>query len=314
MLMPTSTEWAKRLVGMCALVSALGWAATAIAQEKGADKKWYDPILLDLGGGIPAASSENLQFIGNGLAGYVLPHFGIVARGSTFYYELNTASVATDTTRNEGGVEGWFSVGAPEDALRLQIRASGGSAWYDMTYKPLVATAGTFHDEDSMMGRGNLFVGGEFQTGHVNGYLVAGAGYQWESYDYLTVDPRDPNLLSSTTDSSVRASGKMQVRWSFVPDTLSARLRGDASYFSLTRENLFVRSASGANAVGSTIARLHQLELDGTLSIEADTIAFAGIVPFVFGGLSYVGINGSGGSSSVTVPTVGAGLFKPVWY
>jgi len=294
---------------MCVGASAASVTSTAQPQEKTSEKRWYDPIVVDLGGGVPAASSQQLRFIGAGTAGYVLPSFGAVVQGSLLYYEQSTSSVSSDTTRASAVAEAWYSTGAPTDSLRLQVRATGGAAVYDSTYTPKTPSAGWFHDEDSGVFRGNALVGLEFLGPSLDGYVLGGGGAQVESYDYLATDPHDPNVFSSTTDTSAVFTGRAQVRWTIVRDTLSTRLRTAGSYFTLSRENLSV-----SNQATQTLQHVKHLELEGRLSVEVDTLAWAGFVPFVYGGLAHVASSSDAESTSVTVPSVGAGVFKPVWY
>lgn len=265
------------------------------------------PWIVDLNAGVPKLSSGNFAVAADATLGYSAPALGSIGHGDLAYYDSDNAAALSETLKEGGTLEGWWLGGAADDSFRFEIRANGGAHLYSSTYTPRVATAGFFHDEDSLLGHGAFLIGLRAHSDRVRFALNLGGGAQYETYDYLTTDPADPNLLSSTDTFSARGEGRLRFRWIAAPDLLSLRVRGDGTYFRLTRSSLFVGQTGG---VALTETEVRSTEVSARLFIDADVAAFFGITPALFGGVDYFSLSADAGSVSTTVPIAGIGLVK----
>lgn len=293
------------IVGTTCLAAML-WTTSTIAQQE--PSPWVGELNL----GVPRLETGNFQFVGNARLGYVVEQFGGIGRGSLAAFDVETDTGTTETLREDGYAEGWFRFGEDGDSVRLELRASGGAALYTSTYTPSsgVANAGFFHDEDSFMVRGGALAGVVVEPDDKFVLqLRAGGGVQFETYDYLTVDPADPNLLTSTDNISGRGEGRLRARWRFLPDTLAARAEVDGSFFTITRSSFAVGQAG--QGVSLEDSQLTQVEVTSRLFIDIDASALFEVRPSVFGGPDYFSQSGDVGSESTLVPVVGIGLLKP---
>jgi len=242
------------------------------------------------------------------MAGYSAENFGVIARGSLFYYDVKTPTGFTQTVRDEVSGEAWYVSGKLQDKLRLELRGSGGASLYDTDY----LANNNFYNPSSTMGRGMLHAGVRLMPDPtLNFQVLVGGGAQMESYNYLSTDPADKNWTTDSDSWSFRGEGRLMAHWAFLPGILSTRLRGDGAYFSITRTDSYI----GRQVVvaSSQTFTFHQLELRGRLSVEIDAAALFGILPFVYGGIDHISMSADSGSSSLTVPSAGVGLNKPVW-
>ncbi len=282
--------------------------ASAPEERPGAQRGTW---IGELNGGVPSLKSGDLKLIGNARLGYLGPLFGAVGRGGLAVYDVESSVGATQTLREEGYADGWFQFGEPRDPLRLEVWLSGGAALYTSTYVPNagVANAGFFHDEDSLMFRGSGLLGLSVEPNQrFIARLRVGGGAQFETYDYLSVDPADTNLLTSTDHTSARGEGHLYLRWRFLPEMLSARTQADVSFFSITRSSLAVGQVGGS--VDLSESQFTQIDFSGRLFIDIDAAQFFGIRPAAFGGLDYIAQRADGGSVSTLIPVVGVGLLK----
>lgn len=284
--------------------------ASASAAEEGVSAQ-RGTWIGELNGGVPSLKSGDLKLIGNARLGYLGPLFGAVGRGGLAVYDVESSVGATETLREEGYADGWFQFGEPRDSLRLEVWLSGGAALYTSTYVPNtgVANAGFFHDEDSLMFRGSGLLGLSVEPNQrFVARLRVGGGAQFETYDYLSVDPADANLLTSTDHTSARGEGHLYLRWRFLPEMLSARTQADVSFFSITRSSLAVGQTGGS--VDLSESQFRQIDFSGRLFIDIDAAQFFGIRPAAFGGLDYIAQRDDSGSVSTLIPVVGVGLLK----
>lgn len=272
----------------------------------------WERISLDVDVGVPKLATDEFKAIGDATAGFAHDSFGVIAHGSLFYYSMDKANASVDTTRADYGGEAWYVTGRPEDRVGFELRLIGGGLYYESDFLPKVASAGYYHNEDSWMGRGTLMAGVKARPAStLLTEALVGGGFLYESYGYFKVDPKDPSIFSDTTNMSFRGDARLLAHWRFLPDIVSTRLRAEGAMFQLTRETESYTLGDKAKAAESS--SLRQIEFRARLSVELDAAAFVGILPFVFGGLDYIGASANGSSSSITIPSAGIGLNKPVW-
>jgi hypothetical protein len=281
--------WAIR----CAIAALL---CTAVAH---ADPS---PLHLDASASVPKLASDQLRVNGAAAAGYDLTSLHLAARGAYSEYDLRSSTTRSDTTRAEGYAElAWLS-GDATSTSRFEVRASGGAAYYSSTYVPLVAGGG-FHDEDSILGRGSLLLGGRFAPSEQLrlAFLVGGGG-QYESYDRTSVTPGDPNVFSTHDATTLRLEGRFASTFRVFPDRFSMRLRVEADTFSITRTSLSVSRVAGVQQAASAS---RQVDVSARWYGDFDVLAIGPLVPGVLAGADVVATDESG---SAVVPMVGLSL------
>jgi hypothetical protein len=270
------------------------------------------PWIIDASAGVPRLKTDDLRVMGDATLGYATPSFGLVGKGSLQYFDVETPAVLWDSFRAGGSGEAWYVTGEPTSVGRFEVRASGGASVFGSAYVPTQQTSGYQHDEDSLLARGSLLVGGHFRPNSsfsAKGFL--GAGFQLEYYSTSSGDLRANAFASDTTQSSFQGQGRLRLRWAFLPDTLALRVRADGSYFQLTRDDSVVRPVTGGGATAeSTQATFKTLEMSARFFVDVDALAFLGIAPTVFAGVDYLGLSTGAGSVSQSTPSFGLGLFK----
>ncbi len=292
-------------VRAAALAFSVG-AALALAPRPA---RAFDPApwILDVNLGKPSLASDSFVLAVDGALGYSTPTLGAVGRGSLGAYDLTAKGTETETVHDEGTVEAWYIVGQAQDAFRLECRLTGGAALYSSTYDPGQTARGFYHDEDSLMRRATLLVGGHARWPTFQLVFHLGAGGQFETYDYLSTNPRDA-LLKSEDTASVREEGRLHLRWVPLPEQLSVRARVEASRFALTRSALIVGQTGTVRRTGN---HFEQIDVSARAFVDFDLITLLTIVPSVFVGLDHVSLDGAAGAQSTTVPIFGLGLVKP---
>jgi hypothetical protein len=185
-------------------------------------------------------------------------------------------------------------------------------ALFDTSVYPSDPSKGFFHDETSIMGRGSVLLGGSMRSGNrFHASILAGAGGQYEFHDYLSVDQRgQPPALSDTDSLTAQENGRLQIRWQFVPDWLTARVRLGVSNYALKTETSTLEGTGSNTQFVMTTHKSSQIEIRSVGSIHLDNLAFLGISPFLYGGVDYYRQSGTDATSSTTVPSRGVGLFK----
>jgi hypothetical protein len=266
-------------------------------------------IVLEANAGVPKLKSNDFRLLGDATLGYSSEKLGAIAHGSFGYYDFESGTAISDTTRVEGSAEGWFVSGAQRDALRFEVRAAGGFARYDTTYAGTVS-ATALQDQTSDMGRGSLLIGGRAHGRSTALLVLLGGGIQIE--DYSTVAVTNTVSLEDTTTTTFRGEARVEGRWTVAPGAFSLRGRFHVTRFGIHRASEAIQ-VGGAVTTSSAVIDKTQLELSSRLFGEIDAARFLGIVPAVFAGLDLVQVTGGGESTSVTVPMGGIGLIKPVW-
>ncbi len=265
------------------------------------------PWLLDLNVGKPSLDSGDFALAADGALGYVAPKLGAIVRGGLGVYDVAARGTRTQTVHDEGSVEGWWQTGEKGDPYQFEVRVTGGAALYSSSYDPGRTGQGYYHDEDSLMRRGTILLGAHLRSATLQFAGLLGAGAQFETWDYLTTDPRDA-LLRSEDATSVRGEARLRLRWAALTEQIAARLRLDASRFSITRTG-FVVGQSGTFAPAASA--FDQIEVSTRVFVDFELIRVLTVVPAIFGGLDAVTLAGAAGDRSALVPLFGVGLVTP---
>jgi hypothetical protein len=265
-------------------------------------------ITVDANGGVPKLEQEELAFVGDATAGVAVESVGGVLRGAISAYDATSRTAINENTRANGSLEPWFVTGRASDPFRFELRAVGEIAVYESTIAS--SQAGFFQDEDSLMWRGSLLAAARLRPG--GRFFLAlrlGGGVQYETYDHVRV-PDDPRMFNSTDDTSFRGQGQLRARWIAAPEALSFRARLDASFFSITRDDLAVRlDQIGTIGVTSSQTTLRQIDASARVFVDIDALAVFGIWPAAFVGVDYFRLRSSAGTASSIVPVAGIGIF-----
>lgn len=300
-----------------ALLSTLLFASSTRAQD-GTSESEAPPVmsgwLADLNAGAVRLESSDFRLAADARLGYGQGTWGIVASGAAGTYDETSDDAHRETERLTGGGEAWLLLGAPDASARLQLRATGGGAFYRSTYEPRTTAAGAWSDQDSWMGRGTLLVGVVWKPSER--FLLdalAGGGVQSEWYDYVTVAKAQPVLIDDNLDITARGEARLELVWAAAPSILSLRLRGTASYFKLSRDNEFISAGRGPTSVETSRTTYSQLEASGRGFIDIDAAQVVGIRPTLHAGVDYVRLSGEGGDLATLVPVFGAGILHPWW-
>jgi hypothetical protein len=271
-------------------------------------------VTLDVNGGVPKLESNEFRLMGDGTVAVAADDLGAALRGAFAAYDAQTRAAISDSTRASASLEPWLTSGGYSAPLRFELRAVAEVAFYDSTYIPRLppAEAGFFHDEDSLMWRGDLLAGVRARPGP-RFFIAArlGGGVQYETYDYVKVDPNDPTVLTSTDNTSLRGRAQLRTRWLAAPDVISLRGRLDATFFSITRDDLAVRldQLRAGATVTSSRRTLRQIEAGARLFVDADALALVGLRPAAFLGVDLFRLRGDAGATTSIVPVAGIGLF-----
>ncbi|MCU0691351.1 MAG: hypothetical protein MUF54_08115 [Polyangiaceae bacterium] len=312
------SHWIRHIVfaAWAAVVSFSGQAAAQEEPSAGSPPAHEaatrdQDYLVDVNVGAARANVDSYRFAGDAQLGYWTRSLGLVATGSTEAFDEQIGPANIDTTQWQVAGEAWYLTGDQGGRVRLELRASGGGAFYDSTYVPLTTGAAPFSDQNSVMGRGGLLVGLRWRpSARFAMEAVVGGGMQFEWYDYSTVaagsgwQDRDDQTLSA------RGEGRLHARWVAVPDIVSFRVRVLASYFRLTRDAQFLSTAGGVS-LQATQEQLSQLEMTNRLFMDIDAAEVVGFYPTVHAGADYFRLSGNQGELHKLVPMLGAGIVRP---
>jgi hypothetical protein len=273
--------------------------------------------VFELNGGIPNVDFSQQKVVADMSVGYATKKVGLVGRGWIDTYTINDAQTHNDYMHAGGSLEGWWLTGDAADKLRVELRLAGAFDYYDTTTFPLKDPLNNYYDFDSRMGRGTGFVGVRYgtSTDPFSMQLLLGGGLQYEDPDTSHWTANKGYTLASDQNVTAQTSGRLVVRWHIVPRIVGVRLRGESTYFSITREELAaaISGSGGPLTTSSTVDREQQLELHGRMFVDADIASIAGFVPAVFGGIDYIGIQGTTTSTSTAIPLLGAGIVRNSW-
>lgn len=273
------------------------------------------PWIFELNGGIPEADFAEEKVVADLSFGYATGTFGGVGRGYVDTYTIDDDASHNDYTHTGGSLEGFWISGDKAAKLRLELRVAGAFEYYDTTTFPKENALDNFFDYDSRMGRGTGFAGLRYgtPTDRLSLMFLAGGGFQYEDPDTLTYTSGQTVRLVSEQNVTGQASGRLLVRVSAVPQILGLRLRADSTYFMITRESLTASGGPGNVTTTAVSEQQQQLDLHARLFLDADIAMFAGFVPALFGGLDYLGVQGSVTSTSELIPVLGVGIVRKSW-
>lgn len=294
------------MLAACAGVSIAsrgGAAPTPPAPEPEAGAE-ASRVTVDLNVGKPSLGTDTFVVALDGGLGYATPRFGVAGSGGFSVYDLSADGSETETVRDAGQIEGWWTFGEAGAGLRPELRVALGAALYSATYVPAPGR-GTYHDEDSLLRRGTALAGLRLRQGRLEGGVWVGGGVQHETFDYVGNDPADA-LVRSEEATTMRGEARLRLRYAAWPSSLALRLTVDATRFSLTRSELVV-ARSGAAARTEAFA---QTEIGARLAADLEILALFGFVPAAFLGLDDVAMSGEAGARRSTIPVVGLGVSR----
>jgi len=298
-----------RLVQTSLLALVLLSCSSAFAQSLPRGSTWN----LDLSAGVPKLHGDEFKATGSLSVGYASESFGGQLWANGGYYDFQSGNALADWTRGEAYAEGYWVSGGLASPVRLEVRVSGGAAYYDSSY---TGTSALFTDETSTMGRGSLLLGTRLNSSALQASLLLGAGAQMEDYSVLTVASAASKAgvgIDDSVKTNVRGEGRFRLRWVVAPQVISLRLQGDGNYFSIRRADDSVRVFSGKVETTGSVSVYKQFDMHSRFFVDLDVISFLDISPCAFAGLDLVKISGTGGDLNTVVPVFGVGLSKPVW-
>ncbi len=266
--------------------------------------------LVDANLGAARVESDAYRLAADGALGYSTGTWGLGARGNTLAYDEVTSVARIETTKLDGDAEGWLIIGDPAWSARPQVRLTAGGASYDSTYTPEGAGAGPWNDQTSWIWRGTALAGVDWRPGETFSLsALAGGGMQVEWYDYETVGAGQASLTDDE-NTTFRGVARLDLRWTALPDTLSLRLRGDASFFKLTRDRFSV-TAGSTTAIADEMLVLSQTEVRTRAFVDIDAAEVFGFRPTLHAGADYFRLSGPEGETTSFVPLAGAGVLRP---
>lgn len=151
------------------------------------------------------------------------------------------------------------------------------------------------------MERGSALAGIRAQPWSRFAFVVSlGPGIQRERYDTLASGPQG---AVDDRKTSATAVARARVQYAIVPAVLSARLRGDATYFTI-HDTVNTLGATGATHDNDSSAAL---EAAVRVHLDADVLGFFGFLPSLHAGFDYAAFSGSSSGSALT-PELGLGF------
>jgi len=308
----------RALLSVAALSIVTTASLTAFADEPGADtsvtedasrKKQGQPSPWIYSGslGMPKLESGAFRLVGDGALGYARDHWGMQGGLAFASYATSSQQAFSSTSRNSGGIEGWYSRGSAEDRLLWQLRGELSYASYATTYimtGDAAAAGGGFQSETSGMTRATALFGGRYRaSSNLTASALGGLGLQAESYSTASEAGADVSM-----SSSVRYTARLGATWIILPDKLRLRALSDIGYYSITRTRLAVDTE--ASSTGEPLQResFKLLELNNRVFADLSSFTFAGLTPTVFVGIDVMSLSGDAGSASTLVPLAGLGF------
>lgn len=270
-------------------------------------------LIVDVSAGLPVLASDEIRLNGDLGLGYETQNWGLVANGSLSYFDVESELGIIENVSAGGGLDAWYVTGAPADLFRFEVRTAFSGGLLDS--QDINATT-LFADQSSIVGRGNLLLGGRFQWPRVRLDFLAGGGGQVESINALTVD-QTMTANGSTTNVSIEDTekftiqyeGRIQSRIQLVSEILSLRLKLDVKQYEVTRDNQLLSIGLGQMPTqASELQATTYLELRSRLFIDADILSFEGFVPALFVGLDVIEISSELGTTQSNIPVFGIDL------
>ena len=270
-------------------------------------------LIVDVSAGLPVLASDEIRLNGDLGLGYETQNWGLVANGSLSYFDVESELGIIENVSAGGGLDAWYVTGAAADLFRFEVRTAFSGGLLDS--QDINATT-LFADQSSIVGRGNLLLGGRFQWPRVRLDFLAGGGGQVESINALTVD-QTMTANGSTTNVSIEDTekftiqyeGRIQSRIQLVSEILSLRLKLDVKQYEVTRDNQLLSIGLGQMPTqASELQATTYLELRSRLFIDADILSFEGFVPALFVGLDVIEISSELGTTQSNIPVFGIDL------
>ena len=275
------------------------------------------PWVVELNGGLPTVSFQSLNttIVADGTLGYSSKSLGVIVSGGINYSDITTSAGENEGDHPYGTLEAWWVSGNPWSTVRFEARLTGGLDYYDTTLIPTNAQPGSAYwiDYDSLMIRGTAFLGLRVKSGNCMALQVlAGGGGQYETQDSSSAGGQTTYSLASQTNASAQGTGRVLFRWRVVPGWVGLRLRGDGSYFTITRDTsgATITQTGGVTVTKQNTEQDQQAELHGRAFLDADILSFAHFVPAIWGGVDYTSISGPANNSSSTLPVFGIGIVR----
>lgn len=276
------------------------------------------PWVFELNGGVPKVDFGSQKVVGDLTFGYATAKLGFYAQGAIDTYDLSDGKASVNQYLHaKGALDAWWLSGDAASALRAEIRVSGGMEYYDTTTYPSAVDLTKFYDFDSRIPRGGLLLGARYRSAEdrVSIQVLVGGGGQYENPDTTTFgalgtnNGQQGNSLNLQQQNTLTAYGnaRLNARFRIVPQILGARLRGDATYFNITRAEALTGFGTSTPLANY---QEQQLEIHGRLFLDADIASFADFVPALFTGVDVLATQGPGTSTSFVIPVVGAGIVR----
>ena len=264
---------------------------------------WSEPWLVDATLTVPRLSSGELKVGGSALLGYSAKSWGLVGRGSAHEWDTSSGGIRSETTQFGGGGDAWWVRG--EGVWRPEVRVGGEASVYDSD----VFSGTSFQSETSFVVRGQGLLGLRYEPGETFAAgLWGGGGYQYESYDPLSVPKAGKVTLSQIDQGSLVTSGRARMQWGVVPGWLSLRAQVDAVTYSIHRSQLTIALGAGSATVADASDAARQTDATGRLFLDADVLGVFGFVPGLLVGADYHAVQASGTSTSSLLPVFGAAV------
>jgi len=281
----------------------------AASADRPADAPPESPYVIDLSGGVPKLTTNDLRFVGDATLGYQTGRFGVVGEGGLAYFDLGSGGYSTDNTHAHGTLQGWYLTGTPASSWRLELRLRGGLDYYDATTisAPVTNQLQQFNDFDALVIRATASVGFRYHAADRFSLAVrGGGGGQYGTYDTTSVGANGI-LFNSPDTISERFEAHADLRWRFVPRYLAVRAVSDAAFFHLTSDALTFSAPTGGKATTTlTASTAFQAEVTGRLFLDLDVARVLGFVPALWAGFDYVNEQ----TGTAAVPSGGIGIFR----
>jgi hypothetical protein len=270
-------------------------------------------LTVDASAGWPALASDEIRVNGDLELGFEGTKWGVAAHGELSYFDVVSGLGSVENIHFGGGIDAWHLTGTEQDRFRFEVRGAFSGGLYDA--EDLNTTA-LFADQSSVVGRGNLLLGGRYQWARLAFGVLGGGGGQIESFNALTVGQNtssDPGsiIIEDTEKFTIQFEGRAFSRFQLLKETLSLRFKVELRQFEITRDNRLLNLSLGQTP-SQTVALQATTHFEVRLRIflQADAFAFLGFVPAIFFGLDVIEISSDLGIIESTVPVLGVDLVR----
>lgn len=248
---------------------------------------WSDAWLFGGSALLPVVGARNYRVVGDVTLGYQLESWGGVVRGALTSYDLSSASVLSDTTSTQAGLEFWYaSLG---ESIRFELRSDLGVGLYDTSSTPSGASP-SFSDENSLLLRGAGLLGVRLVSPRSALGVWLGGGAEHEAYDQLSVvtAPAAAAHVEDSTHLSVVWRGRVRAQFALFPEVLSLRFHGDTRLHTLTRESTALDITARAVSTEKHTEAREQWEGSSRFFADWELLRWFGVVPSLSAGVEVV--------------------------